>query len=248
MSLTELLHCSTRRQDQADSLDTPTATPVTPSSTATLPTAHGTAITGSDAETSDEPDAAYHGADNREDDAPETATRQEPGDWGYGLSASRTRATAELRQTRPTNESPSEPVVTPRPNDQQQSRLSLQPAATGPAANRARSTTRPTTTTRSSTGWESHSAGPQAPASRHTTPRPATPPPAIDVEVQAYLNQPVDAPDSPPPSPDTPPPTHMDASDIRDPEENGVLDHGYLPTPAAPLTESPTLMEINAHT
>jgi hypothetical protein len=41
----------------------------------------------------------------------------------------------------------------------------------------------------------------------------------------------VETPPSPPQSPNSPPPTHMDASDIRDLEGHGVLDHGYLPTP-----------------
>ena len=62
MPLTTVLYvnvnvCSTRRQDQSNNADTPTATPTAMPSTVNLPTAHGTVV-HSDSETSDDPQAA----------------------------------------------------------------------------------------------------------------------------------------------------------------------------------------------
>jgi hypothetical protein len=231
--LTTVLHvndnvCSTRRQDQSNNADTPTATPTAMPSTVNLPTAHGTVI-HSDSETSDEPQAAYHGENEHEDNVLQADTAKRPGDWGYGLSASRARSTTVSQQPGQMEKVHSQQAETLHPDGHQQgpSPLTLAttgpvhnpgqpatgppPTATAPASNPVQTADQPVPATRPMAERMPRMAGPQEPASRHTMTRPATPPPAIDVEVQAYLNQPVDRPESPPPSPESPPPTHMDA-------------------------------------
>ena len=136
-------------------------------------------------------------------------------DWGQGLAAARAR-----RQSNNVRQNDTSTAPTPQQPNSLDTWLSR---GQGPAA------TRPMTETRRMSRQPS---GPQQPARRRTMTRPTTPPPALEAENLAYINQTMEAPPSPPQSPNSPPPTHMDASDIRDLEAHGVLDHGYLPTPS----------------
>jgi hypothetical protein len=120
-------------------------------STVNLPTAHGTVI-HSDSETSDEPQPTYHGDNEHEDKAPQVNTAQRPGDWGYGLSASRARPTTVPQQPGPPEGSTSQHKETLHRGDHQQDTSLLGPTTTGSTNNPVQTGTGPPQTATSPAG------------------------------------------------------------------------------------------------